>query len=515
MYRLSLFLVTFAGVSVLAAAQAAGEKKQALPNIVIILADDLGYGDVSCYGATKVKTPHIDRLAKEGMRFTDAHSPHSVCTPTRYALLTGRYAWRTWVRHRCVWSDDPLLIDTDRLTLPKLLKSAGYQTACIGKWHLGFGSPDSPGWDTQKGPDYNRPLKPGPLEVGFDYFFGIPHVGQFPHVFIENHRIVGLDPKDPIHIVLDKRNEDRESYRERRNITPWHTFTGGEAARYKHEELAIRLTEEAVDWIERQKHEPFCLYFAQRNVHAPVKPHPRFAGKSEIGAYGDFILELDWSVGEILQALDRKGFTDNTLVLFSSDNGAVQRGHRPAYIVDYNGHKANGPLRGQKTEVYEGGHRVPLVARWPGHIEAGSRSDALVALIDLLATTAVLLGRDLPDGAGPDSFSFLHELIGGKPAGPVRNHLVMSSNDDNGYWAMRQGDWKLILGRHGGGSIGPPNPVDETTPAGQLYDLGKDLAETRNLYEEQPAKVQDLTRLLSEMKKHDSSRRVAANRETK
>ncbi|MEQ8784823.1 MAG: sulfatase-like hydrolase/transferase [Pirellulaceae bacterium] len=470
------------------------------PNIVIILADDLGYGDLSCYGAKNVQTPHIDRLAEQGMRFTDAHSPHSVCTPTRYALLTGRYAWRTWVKHRCVWSDDPLLIDTDRLTLPKLLKSAGYQTACLGKWHLGFGSPESPGWDPQKGPDYNRPLKPGPLECGFDYFFGIPHVGQHPHVLIENHDIVGLDPQDPIHIVLDERNRKRKSYRDRQNVTPWHEFTGGEAALYKHEDLAIRLTKQAVDWIERQESEPFLLYFAPRNVHSPLNPHPRFAGKSEIGTYGDFILELDWSIGEILEALQRKGYADNTLVLFSSDNGGVQAGHRPAHVVAYSGHKANGPLRGQKTEVYEGGHRVPLIARWPGRIQAGSENDSLVALLDVFATSAALLGQDIPAGAAPDSFSFLHELLGGEPIGPVRDHLIMNANDDNGYWAVREGDWKLILGRHGGGSIGPPRPVDESTAEGQLYNLGSDLAESNNLYRQHPKKVAHLTSLLQEQR---------------
>jgi len=490
--------VAFVATCLVAPPVGADQQPQQRPNVVVILADDLGYGDLSCYGATKVQTPNIDRLAERGMRFTDAHSPHSVCTPTRYALLTGRYAWRTWVKHRCVWSDDPLLIDTNRLTLPKLLKSAGYRTAGIGKWHLGFGSPNSPGWDAQKGPDYNGALKPGPLECGFDYFFGIPHVGQHPHVYIENHQIVGLDSEDPIQIVLDQRNRNRESYRDRQNITPWHEFTGGEAALYEHEDLAIQLTERAVDWIDRQQHEPFFLYFAPRNVHSPLKPHPRFAGKSQIGVYGDFILELDWSVGQILEALERKGITENTLVVFSSDNGGVQKGHRPAHIVDYNGHKANGPLRGQKTEVYEGGHRVPLIARWPGKIPAGTENDSLVALLDIIATSVELLDQELPDTAAPDSYSFLHELLGGEPSGPVRDHLIMNANDDKGYWAVREGDWKLILGRHGGGSIGPPNPVKQTGPEGQLYDLSGDLDESNNLYDQHPDKVRQLTALLEQ-----------------
>lgn len=504
---LLMISIAFAATVLFVPPSCAQQPREQRPNIVMILADDLGYGDLSCYGATKVQTPNIDRLAEQGMRFTDAHSPHAVCTPTRYALLTGRYAWRTWVKHRCVWSDDPLLIGADRLTLPKLLQSADYQTACIGKWHLGFGSPESAGWDPQKGPDYNRPLKPGPLECGFDYFFGIPHVGQHPHVLIENHRIVGHDSKDPIEIILDPRNRTRSSYLDRQNVTPRHEFTGGEAALYQHENLAVRLTEKSVDWIERQQQEPFFLYFAPRNVHSPLKPHPRFAGKSKIGVYGDFILELDWSVGEILKALQRKGFADNTLVLFSSDNGGVQKGHRPARVVDYDGHKANGPLRGQKTEVYEGGHRVPLIARWPGKIQAGTENDAFVSLLDVMHTTAALVGKSLPDDAAPDGYSFLHELVRGNAAGPVRNQLVMNANDDNGYWAVRQGDWKLILGRHGGGSIGPPHPVDKTTPAGQLYNLSTDLGESNNVYDQHPEIVSRLTALLEEVRTEDRDQR--------
>ena len=272
-----------------------------LPNIVFILADDLGYGDLSSFGATKVNTPNVDRLANEGMKFINAYSPHSVCTPTRYSLMTD--AWRTWNGHITVWSNDPLLIDTSRVTLPKVLKKAGYQTAIIGKWHLGFGSPDTPGWDPVKGPNYNRPFKPGPLEVGFDYFYGIPHVGQKPHVYIENHHVVGLDEDDSMEIILDERWKDRAAYQERIGV-PAHQFTGNKSARYEHGDPAIHLTEKAVDYIENQDEEPFFLYFAHRNVHGPLIPNERFKGTSEIGVYGDFINEFDWSVGEILDALD-------------------------------------------------------------------------------------------------------------------------------------------------------------------------------------------------------------------
>jgi len=474
------------------------------PNIVVILADDLGYGDLSCCGATKVQTPNIDRIANEGMRFLDAHSPHSVCTPTRYSLLTGRYSWRTWAKSRCVWSDDPLLIDTQRLTLPKLLKGAGYETACIGKWHLGFGSPETPGWKNEQGPDYNRELNPGPLEVGFDYFFGIPHVGQFPHVFIENHRVVGLQPDDPLQIQIDPRFAERTSYLDRINGTPAHRFEGGQSAKYQHEDLAVTLTEKAVDWIDKQQHQPFFLYFAHRNVHAPLKPSPRFRGTSEIGIYGDFINELNWSVGQILDALDRRNLAKDTLLILSSDNGAVQRGHKPADIVDYDGHKANGPWRGQKTEVYEGGHRVPLLVRWPGHIAPHSESAELVALTDLLATTAELLGQKLPDNAGEDSFSFLHAIQNRKPDEPVRDVIVHDSNQ--GGMAIRQGTWKLIT-IQGGGGIGwnaeDRNPAE---PPGQLYNLATDPTERKNLYEQHPEIVARLTGLLKDIQKSGRSR---------
>jgi arylsulfatase A len=475
------------------------------PNIVVILADDLGYGDLSCYGATKVRTPHCDRLAREGMRFTDAHSPASVCTPTRYNLLTGRYAWRTWEPHSCVWSDDPLLIEDGRLTVAGLLKSAGYRTACIGKWHLGFGRPGMPGWDDRLGPDYNGELRPGPLEVGFDYFFGIPHVGQFPHVFIENHRVVGLRPDDPLRLIPDPRTAGRRSYRDRLNLTPAHTFTGGQDAFYQHEELALRLTGKAVAWIEAQTKEPFFLYFALRNVHAPLKPNPRFRGHSEIGVYGEFLQEMDWCVGEVLGALDRRGLASNTLVVFSSDNGAVQMGHRPADIVDYQGHKANGPLRGQKTEAYEGGQRVPLLVRWPGRVRAGAASAALVALTDVLATVAELLERPLPADAGEDSFSFLPALLGRPPSGPVRDTLVMSSNQ--GLWAIRQGNWKLILGQGGGGLGWKTARNDPNQPPGQLYHLGDDLGERTNVYDRYPQKVTELKALLQRIQTTRASRR--------
>lgn len=477
------------------------------PNIVFIFADDLGYGDVGCYGATKVRTPNIDRLAREGMRFTDAHSPSSVCTPSRYNLLTGRYCWRTWASTSCVWSTDPLLIDPDRLTLPKLLKRNGYTTACIGKWHLGFGKPGQEGWDDVYGPDYNKPLKPGPLEVGFDHFFGIPHVGQLPHVYIRDHEIVGRTSDDHIKLILDKKKGYRLPYTERprEGHTPWHKFEGTEGFSYSHEDLAIRLTNEAVSWLEGQTADkPFFLYFAHRNVHGPIRPNRRFRGTSEIGAYGDFIHELDWSVGKILDALDRKGLSDNTIVFFSSDNGAVSRGYKPADFVDYDGHRANGPWRGQKTEIYEGGHRVPFLVRWPGKIAAQSKSNQLVATTDMLATTAELMGESLPAGAGQDSFSFLPALLNRPAKNSMRNIIVNDSY--TGEMSIRQGPWKLILAQHGGGIGGTNKKNDPDLPPGQLFNLDSDPTELKNLYTTYPDKVEHLMGLLKQIKKSGKSR---------
>jgi arylsulfatase A-like enzyme len=477
------------------------------PNIVFILADDLGYGDLSCFGATRVQTPNMDRLAEEGMRFTNAYSPHSVSTPTRYALMTGRYAWRTWNGHITVWANDPLLVDTARTTLPDILQSSGYQTALIGKWHLGFGVPGIPGWDPVKGPDYNRLLKPGPLEVGFDYFYGIPHVGQKPHVFIENHHVVGLDEEDSMRIVLDKQWLDRPSYLKRIGV-PAHQFAGNESARYEHEELAVQLTGKAVEWLEDEREEPFFLYFAHRNVHAPLKPNPRFAGTSEIGVYGDFINELDWSVGEILKALDREGLTDSTIVFLSSDNGGV-KDYLGSKIIEYNGHRPNGPFFGQKTEAYEGGVHVPMIVRWPGTVEPGTSSDKLVSLTDVLATMAEFTNQPLDWGVGEDSFSFLNELQGRNPEQPVRGNVVVDAT--SGLMAIRKGPWKFIAGQGGGGVNWDEDshirmiphkwhyPEDSDNPPGQLYNLEKDPGETNNLYYSRPEIVVRLKAKLREI----------------
>lgn len=479
----------------------AGEK----PNVLFILADDLGYGDLGCYGATKVLTPNIDSLAKEGRRFTNAHSPCSVCTPTRYNLMTGRYAWRTWVGGSTLWANDPLLIEPDRYTLADLFKEQGYSTACLGKWHLGFGEPGMEGWDDILGPDYNRDLKPGPIELGFDYFWGFPHVSQYPHFIIENHRVLGLEQDDPVYITPDPREGFELDYlnRPRSGLAANLGQKGGESARYEHNELCTMLTERTVSWLDKYEEEkPFFLYFAHRNIHGPLIPAPRFDGTSEIGKYGDFLNEFDWSIGEVLKALDRNGLKENTLVIFSSDNGGVLQ-YRPIDYPEVEGHRINGPWRGQKTTVYEGGVRVPLIARWPGKIPAGTEDNSLVALTDTIATFAEFFGKDLPEDAAEDSFSFYGPLLDGEQKTPQRESLVMDSYRE--MMAIRKGPWKLIFGQTGGGARYRKDN-DPNKPKGQLFNLEREDREWVNLYRKEPEKVAELTSLYQKIRDSGRSR---------
>ena len=396
------------------------------------MADDLGYGDLSCYGAEKVRTPEIDSLSRQGVLFTDAHSPSAVCTPTRYGVLTGRYCWRTHLKYDCLFGHDPLLIEPDRPTVASLLRSAGYATACVGKWHLGFGKSQ---------PDWNGELKPGPLETGFDYYFGVPVTNaQAPYVYVENHRVVNLDPRDPIRLGPDSKTNVME---------------GGKAARFKPEELALVQTRKAVDYIERNRDRRFFLYFTPTNVHGPYTPNPRFRGTSECGVYCDSIRELDWSVGEILRTLDKCGLAGNTLVIFTSDNGGLYT--RDAYD---RGHRCNLDLLGQKTDVWEGGHRVPFLARWPNRIQAGARSDELICLVDFMATAAAVTGVQLPYEAGPDSCNVLPALAREDAAIGPRAKRPSSSRAPRGCWrcarAIGCSSWGAVP------AAAPPNTTGTT-----------------------------------------------------
>ena len=380
------------------------------PNVVVIFADDLGYGDLSCYGASKVRTPNIDQLAAEGRRFTDAHSASAVCTPSRYALLTGEYPHRKNLSSP-VFLKSGLVIDTQQQTVASVMKDAGYETACIGKWHLGFG---------KGAPDWNGELKPGPLELGFDYYFGVPVVNSHPpFVYVENHNVVGLVAEDPF--VFGKKSQTRV-FPEKMGIEQ----IGGAAAAhalYDDEAVGTTLTSKAVDWIKARGKNPFFLYLATTNIHHPFTPATRFQGTSGCGPYGDFIHELDWIVGELMNTLDQQGIADNTLVIFTSDNGGMFNvSGQDAWDA---GHRLNGELLGFKFGAWEGGHRVPFIARWPGKIEANSVSDQLISNIDMIATLAALTGGQVRDGQGRDSVDILPALTG-SPKKPIRDHIILA-----------------------------------------------------------------------------------------
>jgi arylsulfatase A-like enzyme len=478
------------------------------PNIVVILADDLGYGDVGCYGATKVKTPHIDRLAKEGLRFTDAHSSSATCTPSRYAMLTGEYPWRR--RGTGVLPGNAkLIVQPGRTTLSSIIKKAGYVTGVVGKWHLGLGDDNL---------DWNGTIKPGPLELGFDYSFLIPATGdRVPCVYVENHQVVGLDSNDPIRVSYGEPISGEPTGRENPALLktkPSHGhdqtivngisrigyMSGGKSSRWVDEEMADVITRKAVSFVEKNQRTPFFLYFATHDIHVPRAPHSRFAGKSACGTRGDVIEQLDWCVGEILKTLDQLKLAQDTLIIFTSDNGpVVDDGYNDGAVENLNGHKPAGPLRGGKYSAFEAGTRVPFIARWPSRVKPGS-SDALVCQIDFLSSFASLLGQKLAANDAPDSFDILRALLGDSETG--RDHLVANA----GVQSLRLGQWKLI--EPGRGPKVNQNTKTETgqAPQAQLYNLGDDLGEQRNLAGQNPAKLQELQKKLEEIRQAGRSR---------
>jgi arylsulfatase A len=497
------FAMGLAAVALLTLGVPMGQTAERKPNVVIIFADDLGYGDLGCYGATRVKTPNIDRLAAQGRMFIDAHSASAVCTPSRYALITGEYPVRKNL-YPPVFLKTGLLIDTQQQTISSLMKEAGYATACIGKWHLGFG---------RDRPDWNGELKPGPLELGFDYYFGVPVVNSHPpFVYVENHRVVGLVPDDPF--VFKKKAKTR-AFPEKMGLSQ---IGGADAAHalYDDEMVGTKLTGKALEWIKGQKDGPFFLYLATTNIHHPFTPHPRFKGTSECGRYGDFIHELDWIVGEIMKGLNETGVADNTLLVFTSDNGGMfNQGGQDAWIA---GHTLNGKLLGFKFDAWEGGHRVPFIARWPGRIKAGSTSKQLICNVDMIATLAALTGTPVKAGQGQDSVNILPALIG-EPEKPLRKDVLLAARQPS-HLALRKGKWMYINARGGGGfnspkrgahAFGGPAAITFTqransdiengkiktdAPPAQLYDLETDLPQTENLYHEYPAIVEEMKALL-------------------
>ena len=473
-----------------------------LPNIICILADDMGYGDMSCYNENaKISTPNLDLLADQGMKFTDAHSSSAVCSPTRYSLLTGRYNWRSNLKSGVLWYWDEPLIEPDRLTLGDLLFGKGYATACIGKWHLGWD------WPTRDGSkindllaigqydkvnrdafsakvDFTQPIGNGPVTRGFDYYYGDDVPGFPPFCFIENNRTIGLPDE------------------ERPDSIFGYSDGGPMIKGWNWEDLLPVITGKAVDYIYNQhRKDPFFLYFSLTAPHVPIAPTDAFKGTSQAGPYGDFVQQIDWSVGQIMAALENMGLAESTLVIFTSDNGSPGRdgvnmvgeynsvreyGHNPSYIY-----------RGTKTDIWEGGHRIPFVARWPGSIQATTICKETICLTDLMATCAAIVGETLPANAGEDSYSLLSLFQGKDLHGQFREATVHHSI--NGNFAIRQGEWKMIMCAGSGGLSEPREEaaIELGLPAFQLYNLEEDPGERDNQYEKYPERANRLEQLLS------------------
>lgn len=457
------------------------------PHIVYILADDLGYGDVGCYNsASRIPTPHLDRLAADGIRFTDAHSPSAVCTPTRYALLTGRYAWRTRLQRNVLGPFSQPLIAESQLTVPGLLRQQGYTTACIGKWHLGWGWP-KPADGGQR--DFTQPIPHGPTTRGFDLYFGTDVPNYPPYCFIHNDRTVGL-PAGQAPVGRDAFN------------IPGPLVPGWQLV-----DVLPGLEQRAVEYIAQAARgdQPFFLYLPLTSPHYPVVPAASFRGKSQAGDYGDFVVQTDHFIGAVLAALQRAGVADQTLVIFTSDNGPEVTGEVNPGVYDRRqkfAHASMGPWRGAKRDAWEGGHRVPFLARWPGRIPPGMVSDETICHVDLLATVAALLEVPLPADAGPDSVNILPALLGQPRSAPLREATVHHSAQ--GKFAIRQENWVLILAPTGddNGRYGEPAWLREERgythhrAAGELYDLAADPSQKDNRYVEEPERVRQLTALL-------------------
>lgn len=467
------------------------------PNILFILADDLGLGDVRAFNPqSKIPTPHLDRLAAQGMRFTDAHTTSSVCSPTRYSLLTGRYSWRSRLQSGVLGGLSPRLIEPGRVTVAQLLRDRGYHTAAIGKWHLGMDWARLPGRDVEalaiensnqvRNVDFTQPVKNGPTTVGFDTYFGISaSLDMVPYAFIENDRLTAAPTLDrDFPWILGSTNR--------------HTRRGPAAPGFDAGDVLPALTRRAVAHIasraaDARSGKPFFLYLPLNSPHTPILPTPEWRGKSGLNHYADFVMQTDAAIGEILAALDTHGLATNTLVLFTADNGCSPEANLPQ--LDAAGHHPSHIFRGTKADLFEGGHRVPFIARWPGRVAAGATNAALISLVDFTATCADLLGARIPPGAAEDSISFLPALLG-RANKPPRESLVHHSV--NGSFAIRQGPWKLLLCPDSGGWSAPrPNsPAAKQLPDTQLYNLDLDPGETNNLHAAHPETVTRLTRLL-------------------
>ena len=485
------------------------------PDIVFVMADDMGYGDVGCFNPdSKIPTPNMDRLAHEGMMFTDAHSGSAVCTPSRYSIMTGRYCWRSRLKTRVLYGYEPPLIEADRLTVAGTLKQAGYHTACIGKWHLGLGYSCKEGenidfdaplpWgnptrEQEEKIDFAKPITGGPLDLGFDYFFGTSACStcNAPYAFIENNGFPELPTV----------------YHDR----PFHTSRRGMMAPgWEHKEADPTFARKAIEYIEsrRKSNKPFFLYLAASAPHEPCEEAvvPEFArGRSHAGPRGDLVWLYDWMVGQVMDALDRTGLADNTLIMVTSDNGGLPGDRIPGAKGDtveelYNtyGHKSCGDWRGYKAHIWEGGHREPLIVRRPGHVKPNSTSSELVCLADFMATCADITGVGIPDNAAEDSVSILPILTGDNAGSPVREDIVHHSA--NGVFSIRKGPWKCIFGTKGSGGWPPPSgPGPEPGAPGQLYNIEDDPAEQVDLWDKRQDIIADMRKLLENYRKRGRS----------
>jgi len=506
------------------------------PNIILIYSDDVGYGDISSYGAKSIETPNIDRLAKQGVRFTNAHTSSATCTPSRYSLLTGKYAWRkkgTGIAR----GNAPLIIDSSRINLPDIMKRAGYKTGAVGKWHLGLGP-------SPEGPDWNGEIAPGPLELGFDYCYLIPATpDRVPTVYLENHHIDNLDPDDSIRVSYEHKIGDLPTGKNHPELLKMKAshghnqtiingigrigyMSGGKSALWNDTTISTVMTRKAVNYIRENRNNPFFLYFASHDIHVPRVPAKQFAGKSGMGPRGDEILELDWEVGRIMETLDSLNIADNTMIIFSSDNGpvlddgyrdrAVQGAKHPKLTPNNRDlvppheanqpapslppHKPAGPLRGGKYSIFEGGTRVPFIVRWPGQIKKGITSDALISQVDLLASLAELTNQSIEKDAGPDSFDMLTVLLGKSKEG--RDYLVEQART----LALIHNNWKYIQPNNGAKINRNTHTELGNNSKPQLYNLDMDLGEMRNVADRYPDIVKQMADTLEKIIQRGRSR---------
>jgi arylsulfatase A len=470
------------------------------PNFIFILCDDLGTGDVRILNpAGKIATPNLDRIGREGMIFTDAHTPSSVCTPTRYGCLTGRYNWRTKLQEGVLGGLSPRLIEPGRMTVADLLKTQGYHTAAIGKWHLGMN------WAVKEGQtvaelriesreqawsvDFTKPHTNGPLSVGFDHYFGIAaSLDMVPYAFIEDDRVTAQPTEDrKLEMIHGK--------------TDRFTRQGPAAPGFTGYEVLPTLIDQAISWIsgrsaDARSGKPFFLYLPLASPHTPILPNPQWRDKSGLNQYGDFVMETDAEIGRLLKLLDDQGIAENTLIILTSDNGCSPSANYPELLAK--AHNPSGSYRGHKADIYEGGHRVPFMVRWPARVKSGQTTSQLTCLIDFMATAAEITGGTLPENAAEDSFSFLPTLLGQPGTGPRRESLVSHSID--GFFAMREGPWKLCLCPGSGGWSDPRHGHEPAgSPRMQLFNLATDLGETQNVQADHPEIVAQLTQKLESL----------------